>query len=265
MNYSIENAQKFNWSSVSGNLNPERVSHLETYLVGNKILDAGCGGGAYVDFLAKKALEVTGVDKYEQFLAVARERELLGTYVEGDIINLPFSDKTFDCTYCFDVLEHLDDQNAIQELTRVTTKRLILAVPQKDELMNQFGLTFLTYQDPTHLRYYTEDSLKELVSKVNPSQVKIFVEGIVPLNVLFKELLEPRKFKYSKSILRPLYKINFSNVLLSKVSGKLGDIFFNQLLALENFEQLVINYLTNSDVFKKINLGLVAVVDLGCN
>ena len=80
MSYSLENAQNFNWSSVSGNLNSERVSHLETYLVGNKILDAGCGGGAFVEFLSQKGLEVTGVDKYNQFhvhFYLAKNKDLI--------------------------------------------------------------------------------------------------------------------------------------------------------------------------------------------
>ncbi|KAF3885779.1 class I SAM-dependent methyltransferase [Tolypothrix bouteillei] len=158
--YTIENAEKFNWSSVSGQLNPERVSHLDKYLIGKKILDAGCGGGAYVEFLSQKNLEVTGVDKYEHFLQVARQKGKLGTYIQADITNLPFPDKVFDCTYCYDVLEHIDDQAAIKELIRVTSKRLIVAVPQEDEIMKKFNLTFLHYQDKTHLRNYTENSLK---------------------------------------------------------------------------------------------------------
>ena len=186
--YSLENAKKFNWSSVSGNLNPERVSHLENYLVGTKILDAGCGGGAYVEFLAKKGLEVTGVDKYEQFLQVARQ-DRIGTYVRGDITNLPFPDKTFDCTYCFDVLEHIDDRIAIQELARVTKKRLIITVPKEDELMIKFNLTFLHYQDKTHLRNYIEESLKELLSIISYSQIAIFPELAVPTKLLVQEMI----------------------------------------------------------------------------
>ena len=135
MGYSLENAKKFNWSSISGNLNAERVSHLENYLVGNKILDAGCGGGAYVEFLSHKGHEVTGIDKYDEFLKVAREQGREGNYVQGDLTNLPFADKAFDCTFCFDVLEHIDDLLAIKELARVTKKRLIIAVPKEDEVM----------------------------------------------------------------------------------------------------------------------------------
>ena len=188
--YSLENAQKFQWSSISGNLNSERVSHLKKYLVGNTILDAGCGGGAYVDFLSRQGLEVTGIDKYNDFLQVAVNREGQGNYVQGDLTNLPFLDRQFDCTYCFDVLEHIDDSRAIKELARVTKKRLIIAVPKEDETMSKFNLTFLHYQDKTHLRNYTEDYLNKLVSNISYSQIRIFPELAVPTGNLVKEMIE---------------------------------------------------------------------------
>ncbi len=190
--YSLENAKKFNWSSISGNLNAERVAHLKNYIVGEKILDAGCGGGAFVEFLCKKGLKVTGIDKHDEFLQVARQNSNSGsgTYIQSDITNLPFPDKSFDCTYCFDVLEHVDDQLALKELIRVTSTRLIIAVPKEDEVMQQFGLTFAHYQDKTHLRNYTHSSLKDLISDHNPSEINIFPELAVPLNRLISYHLD---------------------------------------------------------------------------
>ena len=230
--YSLANAQKFNWSSITGDLNPERISHLETYLVGNNILDAGCGGGAYVEFLSQKGLEVTGVDKYKQFLQVAQERGRIGTYEECDITNLKFSDKIFDCTYCFDVLEHVDDKLAIQELARVTTSRLIIAVPKEDEIMHEFNLTFLHYQDKSHIRNYSEQTLKELITTINYSKLSIFPELQVPARFLVKKMI----------LSQNLYpKKNF-------VSKKLITLILPRLL--------------NKASYQSIFTGLVAIVDL---
>ena len=230
--YSLENAQKFKWSSVTGNLNPERVSHLKTYLVGQKILDVGCGGGAYVEFLAQQGLEVTGVDKYNQFLQIAHEKSRMGIYVQGDITKLPFPDKTFDCTYCFDVLEHVDDQLAIEELARVTTKRLILAVPQEDEIMTQFNLTFLHYQDKTHLRNYTDENFRNLILKINCSNILIFPELAVPTKYLVQNIVECRN---SDSFVKAFFH-KTSYFLLKK--------------------------LLSTVAYKQVNTGLVAVIDL---
>ncbi|MCP9493207.1 MAG: class I SAM-dependent methyltransferase [Pyrinomonadaceae bacterium MAG19_C2-C3] len=185
--YSIENAQKYGWASITGDLNPERLYYLSNLLEGKKILDAGCSGGGYTDFVASRGYSVTGVDKFAEFLSIARNRNSSSNYVQGDITDLPFESKSFDCTYCFDVLEHVDDEAAIQELARVTTKRLITVVPLKDETFGAlYGLTFIQYTDPTHLRYYTEDSFRKLISIIKPSRIDTYFHGFIP----FKQLIE---------------------------------------------------------------------------
>jgi SAM-dependent methyltransferase len=230
--YTLENAQRFNWSSVTGNLNAERVSHLEKYLVGHTILDAGCGGGAYVDFLSREGFDVTGCDKHSQFLDVAREQKRLGHYVQADVADLDFSDKSFDSTFCFDVLEHVDDRRAIQELARVTRKRLVLAVPREDEVMTRYALTFLHYQDKTHLRNYTEESLAELVSGIDPFRYSIVPELLVPFRTLTNEMVEQEN---QHSPFR----------------------FFSRTAQLRLFRRLLAEI-----PFRSVPTGLVAVVDL---
>ena len=173
----MQNAERFQWSSMSGKLNPERVNHLERYLCGHDILDAGCGGGAFVEFLSARGFRVTGVDYHEIFLDVARRRPgATGTYLQGDITALPFPDKSFDCTYCFDVLEHVDDQRALQELLRVTRSRVVLAVPASDQNNFGHGLTFYHYQDLTHLRTYTRESLEALFQAAGQPRFELIPE-----------------------------------------------------------------------------------------
>lgn len=261
--YSLENAEKFNWSSISGNLNPERVNHLEKYLVGEKILDAGCGGGAYVEFLSTKGLDVTGVDKYDQFLQVARQKGRQGTYIQADIGQLPFSDKNFDCTYCFDVLEHVDDQAALKELARVTSKRIIFTVPQKDETMYKYGLLLYPYQDPTHLRYYNENTIEELTQKIYHSHLHIFSEGHVPLHGLFKEVLKNEELVFPWSqCLGAASKVKLPSTIANKVISKLTSIILTSVLDIKSLDIAIVNHLNNPSPYKKINLGLVAIISL---
>jgi len=258
MNYSLENAEQFNWSSVSRNLNNERVSHLEKYIIGNKILDAGCGGGAYVEFLAQKGLEVVGIDKYDEFLQLARQNGELGIYLQADITNLPFLDKSFDCTYCFDVFEHVDDILAIKELSRVTSKRLIIAVPQKDEIMSEFGLTFYPYQDTTHLRYYTEISLQDLCQTIDYSKLEIVKEGIISFPSLFKAMSSYRHSLPESKYLRPLYKTKKENKFIDRLLFKLTDVLLNTLLDMNKLDHLF----NEHRFFKEVNIGLLAIIDL---
>src|SRR5438045_5722333 len=118
--YSIENARKFGWASIGGPLDPEKLETLDKYVVGPRVLDAGCGPGGYVDYVARKGLDATGIDKFPMFLEVAKEKGFQGTYTQGSLTDtLPFADGAFDTTICFDVLEHVDDEVVLRELARV--------------------------------------------------------------------------------------------------------------------------------------------------
>lgn len=210
--YSVENATRFHWSSVSGNLNPERVRVLDNYVFGPRVLDAGCGGGAYVDHLARHGLDATGVDKHDVFLANARQRMFRGQFLQGDLCDrLPFDDGAFDTTVCFDVLEHVDDEAALRELARVTRKRLIVAVPHEDRRPNGYLMTYCPYLDMTHLRYYTEESLRRLAATVAPARVEVFPESRVPLEVLVRKEFRVRS-RYR--LLNRLYQRLFTFLVL---------------------------------------------------
>ena len=120
--YSLQNAQEFGWNSLTGELLPERRWLLDTYVVGSTVLDAGCGGGGFVDYLCKRGFDATGLERHAMFLGVAAQRGFSGSFVNADLaMPLPFVDGAFDTTVCLDVLEHVsDDQAAIRELARDT-------------------------------------------------------------------------------------------------------------------------------------------------
>lgn len=188
--YSVENAIKFAWGSVRGDLDAERVAILEKYVVGKIVLDAGCGGGGYVDFLVKNGFEASGVDKFGEFLNMAKERSLQGTFHQADIADMPFENKAFDTTICFDVLEHVDDIEAIKELARVTRKRIIVSVPSEaNEHLLSSGLTNFSYVDLTHLRYYNKGLLLHLAETVSPSNVEIFSTNTINFGFAVHKML----------------------------------------------------------------------------
>lgn len=104
-------------------------SLLEKYLPKNKslrILDAGCGPGAALIYLAKFG-DVIGVDISEEALRFARKR---GMVKKGDISKLPFEDQTFDVVVCLDVLYHqwVNVKRAISEMKRVLKPGGILLI-----------------------------------------------------------------------------------------------------------------------------------------
>ena len=94
---------------------------LGTYLVkksGNEILDAGCGTGAAFSYLSRFG-NVTGVDISDEALKFART---LGRVKKSDIIDMPFSENSFEAVICLDVLYHRwvgDYKKALREFWRV--------------------------------------------------------------------------------------------------------------------------------------------------
>lgn len=104
-------------------------SLLKRYLPKNKILrilDAGCGPGAALIYLAKFG-DVIGVDISEEALKFAKKR---GMVKKGDISKLPFEDQTFDVVVCLDVLYHqwVNVKRAISEMKRVLKPEGILFI-----------------------------------------------------------------------------------------------------------------------------------------
>lgn len=188
--YSVDNAERFGWGSLSSDLPHERLAILKQYAVGPRILDAGCGGGGYVNYLSSNGYEAVGVDVHSDFLDHGAKRGVKGTFYQADLTShLPFEDKHFDTTMCFDVLEHVDDRVAIRELSRVTRHRLIIIVPQEDTELSKIGLTLGPYRDLTHLRYYSRQSLNDLATLCGGEVVALFPESSVNVSVLAQRQL----------------------------------------------------------------------------
>jgi SAM-dependent methyltransferase len=260
--YSIDNAKKFDWSSISGDLNKERISFLNKYLIGTKVLDAGCGGGGYVDYLTSEGFDVIGVDKYYEFLKLAKFKK--GKYVQGDIVFLPFPDKYFDCSISFDVLEHVNDDLAFQELLRVTKSRIIFAVPQEDTMLRKYGLVPYPYQDPTHLRYYTEESIKNFLTKYDIRSTKIILEGLISFPALFREvfLFDCLLLRDFLRIIRPSYRLKINIKYVNFFIEKFIDVLVFIIIDIKKYMKSMLDIIINDRCFKKINLGLLVVVDL---
>lgn len=50
----------------------------------------------------------------------------------ADATKLPFRNKVFDLTFCFETIEHISDPNkAIAEMARVTTETILITTPHK--------------------------------------------------------------------------------------------------------------------------------------
>ena len=106
---------------------------------GLKVLEIGCGLGAFSKYLVDLGADLTAADFSPE--AVRLTAELLherAPALVADVQRLPFDDGSFDLVVSLDTLEHVPDPNrALAELVRVTRPRgrLIITTPNYLSLM----------------------------------------------------------------------------------------------------------------------------------
>ncbi len=109
-------------------------NELLTEDISNKdVLDAGCGTGWFSKAAAERGANVTSMDLGEGLLQQVSIK-CKSNRVVGSILNIPFSDNTFDYIVSSEVIEHIPQPlDAIDELYRVLKPggKLVLSTPNK--------------------------------------------------------------------------------------------------------------------------------------
>lgn len=120
-------------------LNSKSIDIILEKVIGNNILDIACGRGCLAKLIVNKlGMKVTGIDIY---IANNLKECQNPVFYDGKIENIEFDDKYFDTVICAHTLEHVQDiTKAINELRRVTKKRLIIVVPCQREYKYTFDL-----------------------------------------------------------------------------------------------------------------------------
>jgi len=94
-----------------------------------RLLDAPCGTGRLLPVLAARGPTV-GLDVSPVMLAEARRADRSGaTWLAGDVLQLPFRDRSFDAVVCCRLLHHLERpalEEVLHELVRVS-RGLVIA------------------------------------------------------------------------------------------------------------------------------------------
>lgn len=128
---------------------------------GNIGLDVCCGTGDLTQLLAQRVGrtgKVIGLDFSAELLAIARQRtqeeqpHLPLEWIEGDALNLPFGDRSFDCaTMGYGLRNVIDIPQCLQELYRVLKPGAKVAI--------------LDFHHPNHplIRSFQQWYLKQIV------------------------------------------------------------------------------------------------------
>jgi SAM-dependent methyltransferase len=153
-----------------------------TDLSGKAVLDIGCGSAAVAPPLARRGAEYVGVDSDEDAIL-----KLIEAGFEGHAIDLVAPDvgraladvvggRKVAAVLCLDVLEHLPNPERLLSLLVTATDgdsdvELIVSVPNvahldlaRQLLCGHWNTTDSGLLDRTHLRFFTERTLVELMS-----------------------------------------------------------------------------------------------------
>lgn len=147
---------------------------------GKRVLDIGCGSGYGTAELAKAAGSVVGLDVSEEAVSAARAlyQEANLVFERGDAGSLPFADASFDLVVAFEVIEHLENWQALlDEANRVLSPRgqLMVSTPNRlyySETRRECG------PNPYHVHEFTFDEFVAVL-EATFSSVRVFLQNHV--------------------------------------------------------------------------------------
>lgn len=149
-----------------------RYAFAREFCAGQRVLDCACGEGFGAALLAPVAAEVTAVDLSGAAIAHAQARypHPRLRFVQGNALQLPFADASFDRIVSFETLEHLVEHEALlAEFDRVLAPEgiLLISTPDKRVYSDQAG-----YRNEFHPReLYADEFAALLASRFTASEV----------------------------------------------------------------------------------------------
>jgi SAM-dependent methyltransferase len=149
----------------------------------HEFLEIGCGNGYVLQGIgaAQPDLDLTGAELFVEGLRIARSRLPAATFLQLDAREIPF-DQAFDSIGAFDVLEHIEEDEAVLEQLRQAIRPgggLLLTVPQHPWLWSAAD------EYAHHKRRYRR---QELVGKVTAAGFDVvhttsFIVALLPVLV----------------------------------------------------------------------------------
>lgn len=135
------------------------------------LLEVGCGEGIILHHLGGHLMGKTvALDIDVEEVRIANRNVPFATCVVGSAYDLPFSDQSFDCVLCCEVLEHLEaPERALQEIQRVCASHCVLSVPNEPfwRILNMARGAYLSGlgNTPGHVNHWTAKGFRRLIGE----------------------------------------------------------------------------------------------------
>ena len=158
----------------------ERYELIKKFAKGNKLLDIGCGVGHYLQVAIKNNFEAYGQELGKDLAKWTRDH--LGITVYDEPIDKIKTDIQFNVITIFDVIEHvIDPIQFISDAKRLLAKDgiMLILTPNFDSVaITMMKEKWQVICPPTHLQYFTHNSVKKLAERVGMDLVHIQTNGI---------------------------------------------------------------------------------------
>ena len=205
------------WSKEIPERELHRIKTISSYIPDDvhTVLDVGCGNGIFVNYLKdnfNRFNRIHGMDRSKSAIKyVKTERSL------GNIDKLNFKDNEFDLVVCLEVLEHLPVniyQKALNEISRVSKKYIIITVPNNEDLSKHHiecpGCK-TKFHISLHLRSFNKETMQNLFSDNNFFSKQIMPIGensyyrlVTPLKRLINKINGKSIFKLAHTVICPV-------------------------------------------------------------